>query len=337
MTRFSRILFFLFGLSILSSCDNELQLLAEWKDIPVVYGVLSRQDTAHYVRVEKAFLDAEKSAYQVAQIPDSLYYDENEIVVQIRNLATGKTFTLNRVDGEAEGYPRDEGVFANQPNYLYKFKTSADEELNEGAILEFILQRGPGKDTVLARDVVVSDLKIREPYADGDILDLIPESRTQRVRWRSDDDAAIFNVTMIIKYKELNPDSGVWENKKINWVMTSKLPNEEGDGATLEFTGLQFFQVVGSRIDASIQRQRIFDRIDIQVEAGSPELANYISILQTSTGITSAEVVPNYSNLSEGYGIFATRNKTLIKDLFISGTSMDSLRNGRFTGDLNFQ
>ena len=39
-----------------SSCETDVVLEGEWKDIPVVYAFLSIQDTAHYVRVEKAFL-----------------------------------------------------------------------------------------------------------------------------------------------------------------------------------------------------------------------------------------------------------------------------------------
>ena len=337
MVKFRLLVVFVVSALFFSSCDNELKLLDEWKDIPVVYGVLSPNDTAHYIRVEKAFLDPEKSAFEVARIADSLYYPDEQIEVFVKNVATGQIYGLQRVEGNAEGYPRETGDFAEYPNYLYKFKLGQGETLTEGGLLQFILNRGPGKDTVFAQDEIVSEMKIRDPSGDGEILNLIPESRKQSVRWRSKDDAGVFKVTMIIKYKELNPESSIWEAKQIDWVLSNRLPNEEGDGGEIDYTGAQFLQTIGSRIDASVQRQRIFDRVEVKVEAGSPELYNYINILQTSTGITSAEVVPNYSNLSEGYGLFATRNELLVKDLFISGSTMDSLRNGRFTKDLNFQ
>ena len=54
-----------------SFCSNDIDLTSEWKDIPVVYGLLSKSDTANYIRVEKAFIDNEKSALDLAQIPDS--------------------------------------------------------------------------------------------------------------------------------------------------------------------------------------------------------------------------------------------------------------------------
>ncbi|KAA3638695.1 MAG: hypothetical protein DWQ02_04770, partial [Bacteroidetes bacterium] len=59
----------------ITACTTDFQLEGEWKDIPVVYGFISVADTAHYIRVEKAFLEPGGDANQIAQIADSLYYD----------------------------------------------------------------------------------------------------------------------------------------------------------------------------------------------------------------------------------------------------------------------
>jgi hypothetical protein len=60
-----------------AACSTDFELEAEWRDIPIVYGLLSFTDTAHYVRVEKAFLPEGGDARDVAQIADSLYYGDN--------------------------------------------------------------------------------------------------------------------------------------------------------------------------------------------------------------------------------------------------------------------
>ncbi len=63
----------IFGLIItaflFTACDNELVVTDQWKDIPVVWGFLSKSDTAHYIRVEKAFLDPKISANVIARHP----------------------------------------------------------------------------------------------------------------------------------------------------------------------------------------------------------------------------------------------------------------------------
>ena len=84
-----------------SACSNDLDLFEEKKDIPIVYGLLSSTDTAHYIRVEKAFADPNGSALDVAQIPDSLYY--MDAVVSLRNVQAGEEYILTMVDGNVEG------------------------------------------------------------------------------------------------------------------------------------------------------------------------------------------------------------------------------------------
>ena len=54
---------------LLTACSNDLEVAAPWKDIPVVWGMISRSDTAHYVRVEKAFLDPAVPAGTIAISP----------------------------------------------------------------------------------------------------------------------------------------------------------------------------------------------------------------------------------------------------------------------------
>ena len=116
---------------LIAACDNELELVSEYENIPITYGLLNRSDTAQYIRVEKAFVDPAKSALLLAQEPDSLYYED--LVVQLVNRSLNETYTLERVDGNLEGYPRDTGIFANSPNWMYKIRTE-DMRMRGGAL-----------------------------------------------------------------------------------------------------------------------------------------------------------------------------------------------------------
>ena len=58
----------LFVSVFLLSCKEDFDIAAEKKDIPVVYGLLSRQDTAHYIKVERAFLVPGRSAFEIAPV-----------------------------------------------------------------------------------------------------------------------------------------------------------------------------------------------------------------------------------------------------------------------------
>jgi hypothetical protein len=126
------ILPFAIVLSLLLSvgCSTKFKVAAPYKNITVVYAYLDAQDTAHYIRIQKAFLDENKTALSMAQTADSNFYSNISVRIE-RYSVSGNgprydTIHLNRVDLTAEGYPKQSGVFFNTPNYAYKFTNALD-------------------------------------------------------------------------------------------------------------------------------------------------------------------------------------------------------------------
>lgn len=117
---------------ILSSCSEKFDVAAPYKDITVVYGFLDMGDTAHYIRIQKAFLDQDKSAVTMAQSADSNFYSNINVRIERYRAFGANTYFdsihLNRVDLTAEGYPKQSGTFFNAPNYAYKFTNALDPQ-----------------------------------------------------------------------------------------------------------------------------------------------------------------------------------------------------------------
>ena len=327
------------GMIILGiSCSNDLDLTAEWEDTPIVYGLLSRQDTAQYIKIQKAFLDPTANALDIAQNPDSLYYEN--LVVTIEHLRTGKVFTLSRVDGNLEGYQKEEGVFADAPNYLYKFKLAPNEELMEGDTYQLSINRGDDKPEVTAQDVIVSDVKITSPFESTPLKILY---RDFPVQWRSEDDARIFDLRLVFNYKEnsLHPDSlNIYVDKTIIWTVQTNIIREAGSSIQTKYDlpGEGFYQFLGAELMAHPDLKRFYTSIEFVVDAGGKEIFEYINIGQANTGITSSQVIPTYTNLSEGFGVFSSVNKEISEPFFSLHPQMrDSIKFGIYTADLNFQ
>jgi Domain of unknown function (DUF4249) len=320
------------------SCSNDFDLTAEWEDIPIVYGLLSRQDTAQYIKIQKAFLDPDANALDIAQIPDSLYYENLD--VQIEHLKSGKIYTLSRVDGNLEGYPKEEGVFADAPNYLYKFKLRDDEELVEGETYQLTINRGDDKPEVIADDVIVSDVTITSPFA-GTPLKILYRDFT--IQWRSEDDARLFDLRLAFNYREnsLHPDSlNIYTDKTIVWTVATNIDRKEGSSLQTKYDlpGEGFYQFLGAELVANPELKRQFRSIEFVVDAGGEEIFQYINIGQANTGITSSQVIPTYTNLSEGFGVFSSVNKGISLPFGSLHPQMrDSLEFGIYTADLNFQ
>src|SRR5438552_1913003 len=74
-----RLLLLLPLVGLLSSCSEDFEVSAPYKPITVIYGMMDIGDTAHYIRIQKAFLDEHKSALDMALDPDSNFYPSLEV------------------------------------------------------------------------------------------------------------------------------------------------------------------------------------------------------------------------------------------------------------------
>ena len=321
---------------IFLSCTNEFSLNAPFKEIPVVYGLLSRADSIHFIRIEKAFIDDQTSALDLAAEPENLYFDN--ITVALVREKGGNEFLLDRVDGRQFGLNREEGIFATTPNILYKI--DRDElNLQEEESYSLIVRYADSEELLTsATTPVVSDLRLNRPIPGEQKLPLrILEDDEITIVWGADETAKFFDVALIIHYEEFNPDDpNSMVKKSIEWKLAKNLVADDGPNR-VEPDGIEFYRFLKAEIDENSAVLRILKTIDVRIDAGGEELFNYINVGQANTGITSANVVPGYTNLTSGVGIFASRNTFLETGFVIDSQTKELLRNSTLTKELNFR
>jgi len=318
-----------------AACSNDFELVEEWKDIPVVYGFLSKQDTInHFIRIEKAFLDPETSAFVIAQNVDSLYYDN--IAVQLERVSTGDIFNLERVDGRDFGINREEGIFANEPNYLYRFDLGG-QELEGGEDYKLTINRGDNLPLVTATTKVVSDFGFLRPTVPG-ALNWANYISPQRLSWRVEDDAFIFDVRIAIHFKETDPaNPGNLIDRTLMWDVQKNIKANGEPQLRLEINGFDFFNFIKNNVEENPNIDRFFESYDFLIDAGGLEILEFANLNSANTGITSSQIIPVYTNLSEGRGVFTSRNTSKIEGFTLQSESLDTLREGSLTGNLNFK
>lgn len=335
----------LFGLPLmgllLAACSNEFDVVAPWKDLPVVYGIISPQDTAVYIRVEKAFLDPERSALEIAQIADSLYYPQSAISVFLQK-GNGPRFELERVDGAQEGYPRQGGVFAGQPNYLYKIRPADMGGIIPAETYTLIVERGDGKPTVTAQTTVPKNFRFINPNPQT----LVPTvtftpNKSQMIEWRSDKYAAYFNLTFVVRIREINADGSqtdktlVWTPYR-NYGIGDDVINGTEYKTVANVPGISFHQfLINNLTDLTVQA-RYFELTDIVLKGGGLELREFQETSSANSGLTGAEVIPVFSNVEEGRGLFLATNTTVFPGVRISSLTVDSLQLNPDTQGLRF-
>jgi len=321
-----------------SACSNDFEVAAPWKEVPIAYGILSPKDTAHYVRIEKAFLDPNKNALEIAQIADSLYFAENAIAVWLERPGTQTRVQMFRVDGNLEGYVRDQGIFANQPNWLYKAKTT----LAPGALYKLIIERADGGADITAETTIPKDFFISTPNP-TDIVRKVTFAFTQttKVEWRSDEFGVYFNVYYILPYREESLGGTTILRDTLIWQAGNNVERSDvdlGNGlyrGKVEVRGAQFFRFLADNLQPT-SNFRYFEKGSILVEGGGKEIREFNITASANSGLTGAEVFPTYTNLSEGFGIFTAKNLIKLNNIQITPQTIDSLKIHPLTQGLKF-
>lgn len=325
---------------LLQACSNDFDVTASWKEIPVVYAILSPKDTAHYIRVEKAFLDPETNALTIAQIADSLYYPADAIDVYLERPNTGQRIQMTRVDGNLEGHVRQGGIFATQPNWLYKTK----EPLLEEQTYRLLIIRKDGQPDITAETTIPGNFRVIDP----DPSDSPPaigflRDKSTAIRWRTDVNGVFFTVRFRIRYRENAPNGTLLGRDTLYWTPIPNVRRTEQQvaggqyRAEADISTQAFYNFLVENIPPATDRFRTFEGIDVTIEGGGKEIERYLETASANSGLTGAEVIPSYTNLSEGFGLFTGKNSVVVEKVRVSQQTITDMNKQAPESNLNFQ
>ena len=253
-------LVFLFILISVLSCDNTLNLNADWKDIPIVYALLSASQENQYIRIEKAFLDPVRPATEVALIPDSIYY--SNLNVSLFDISNQQSYPLVEIDGADEGFPRNSGAFAQLPNTLYKL-SGDQKQIKPGEKYELQIQRSDNTSLITAQTTIIDTLLISLPGARIN-MNYTDNFRIQWFPKTTGNDPASYDISMQINFREIDVQltDPEWQDKSLIWEIKKDIDNTE-----LLTLGLSFFNFIAENLTKDINIKRSLVSLDIIVDA----------------------------------------------------------------------
>lgn len=318
---------------ILLSCDNTLNVVEEYKDIPVVYGFISETDTAQYIRVERAFIDENTSALEISQIVDSVYYENAN--VSLFHVEGNTSYALERVNGNNEGYVREEGVFLSDPNYLYKINSN-DINLVVNDTYRLVIERGDNLPSVEAETQLIGqpDLKFPNPQL-GSVNIPFKVNTSTRFTWQGGESAGIYNLFLDFNYRERENGMGTFDKKTVTWKIVRNLKTEE-DRVSVDIEGDNFFTFLRGAIEVKPSFERRIEDVTLRIQAGGSEIEEFIDISSANFGITSTQDPPFFSNIPDGRGVFSSMNELVVNDAALTNETIDSIVDGFLTSPLNF-
>lgn len=325
---------------VLISCDTSLNVNADYKNIPVVYSLLDKNDTIQYVKLNKAFL-GDASVSDMAQESDSLNYDKAIInLLKYKNGNLVKTFAFERTDTIA----KDEGFFANDKNIIYIHKGDIINKRANGSDAEapsdfnFVLDIDiPGLEKVSGETVTVSDVRVLAPLGSTYLKELILYTNQfldPQYKFTAGKDAKYFEYFMEILYYE----------KQNGEYKLGMLINSEGtktasslDGTqTFPFTlyGESFYRYMEQELGPS-NNERVFYALRYKFLSAGEDLSMYIDLTTPTYGIVQEK--PAFTNVVNGWGIISSRTSTFSPYKKLNHSSLNYLSFGDITKELNFE
>ncbi len=346
---------------ISQSCATDFDLTADWQEITVVYGLLNPADTAHYIKINKAFLSEDQSAVDIAQIADSLYHEAPISVVleeyevdtdqddgKLLNANFIQEIPLTKINAADVGVEKEEGDFATSPYFLYttNYQLKPDFDTNSGVDsyfnyeLKIITHRG---NEVKAETPIIGDFSVQHPNPE---LSLSWLADTYSMRWKAVPHATIYDIDVYINFDEEKVnDNGTITTERINlkWNLVSNLKEkdhiESNNRVVYTFSTDAFYSYMAQRLSDNLDKveKRYFDDLTFVIHAASEPLQIFNEVTQAQFSVSATQSISTYTNVTGGLGLIATRHSKTVPEIEFNIQTIDRLACDEVTKHLKFE
>ena len=329
------------------SCNNDIKIAAPWKETIVIYGLLDPAASINYIRIQKAYLDPEGNAFQFVDQSDSIYPKELSVKLYIKKNGTVlDTIFPQLVNGDDIGIKKDTGLFSNTPNYLYKIdKKIFDSRLITGGSddYEYELKVKNIKTgySCSAKTNTTGLLISSAPVDESSTSITINDKPTSflSVVYSEGRNVKTYDLNIRFWYEEIQKsDTSIKSLKYINWEIFKNRPTKSLRGYETQFfqiPGSYFYEILKASVVPNGKIIRKAKYCDVEYFGAGEDLYTFIQVNKPSIGIVQKR--PEYTNVSNGLGIFSSRYITSFKNMPLSAEMKNTIKNSVYTQGLNFQ
>jgi hypothetical protein len=284
-------------LSFIWGCKNEIDINAPYKDIPVVYGFLDQNEPINYLRIQKLYQNSGTlSTLEGAQNPDSLYYDS--LYITITDSVTKKVYTCYQVDTVS----KESGFFANSKHTLYAVTLPKNNGINELYRLDIYYPAKMKHYSAVTGIVKDATIGFRKIY-----LNLGFPNHVFQFRFTSGRNSAIYDLGIRYEYLEMDAnDTSKQVVKKVYYQVSKSIPYAPEKDIQININSLDYVNFLKTQIPYDQSKLRRTLGIYYQAYGGTDRFREMLDL--TKPNLTVVEKNPEFSNISNGLGIFTSRN-----------------------------
>ncbi len=355
--------------SLLSSCNEKINLIGDFTETAVVYGLLDKSDSIHFIKINRAFIGPGNSL-EIAQILDSNYF--NQVDATITEVINGSEIRQWELKDSILENKETNGVFFAPTQKVYYFKTKickADgtqqlnsafpsdllNSLNSLAKYKLEISVNGGEFEVSGETEIVGSLSasaelqnFRFDFIDNN-GDYSQSGITTTVGSPDLGKSYIVNTSLEVNFEEIIQSTLEVNLKSFSWNL-GESDIEPGSSKSFTMNGQTFFDLIKSNVTSNpLITKRRMKSIKVITIGGSEDLSNYMAVNKPSSSL--AQNKPTFTNLTasgdhRAIGIFSSRYTRTIEKLYInpSNTSLRmmtvetvvELCKGAITGQLLF-
>jgi len=325
-------------LCLFTACKPDFDLNASYKDVTVVYGILSYQDSIHYVKIYKGF-QSNNNLYFDVKNPDSIYYyDAIDVVLQeYKDGRLNKKIPLKYT----HDFPRDTGIFYYGDERIIYYTT---EEIKRDMIYKIVIDNKRTGKVTEGQTPIVNDFEITSSYT---LIDMLAPRGT--MSFTKAEHAAGYEIHVNFLYFEVNRSGEVVKTGSIGKNITPR----PGQGFQTNYVGdfyqefaYTFYDDIAAELKPNDMVTRYAGRpgssspIEVIGWAAGESMINFLLSNQPSNSFTQVNTI--YTNLvasEDGlvFGFLSSKVQSPPKGFGITQASELELVQGTKTGHLGFR
>lgn len=290
--------------TILLSCENDVEINADFQEKTYVLGLLSAQSDTNFVKITKTFLDDNTSAIQLAQDPNNLYYDTLDVTL---NELGSSNNIVNTFRLQKSLRSKVDGLFTTERNEVYY----TDAPLKQGSTYVLAIDKLNGSPVTSGETQITSGVTIERPRNVNKLtfVDIRKTIINYRFEFETTTNVGDFTASMVFNYIEINNIDSIRKSIAIP-IASFTNPSLGVKVESFVFEGQRFFNALEANIPASNnppKRLLIDNGVDIIVEAADADYTLYRDVNGPIDGL--AQVRPEFTNINNGLGLFASRSR----------------------------
>lgn len=340
------------------SCSTKVDLNADYKATTIVFGLMDPDQDTQFVKINRTWLgDGDNLLFALES--DSSEYQDGDFVGTVTRYDDGNptndVFTIEEIilDNKDEG-----GIFFAPTYKAYYFVTEGGVNTSSTYQLDLDFT---DKDDVTASTTIVDPVQnngnITQPPVGVDAYNfqmVTPSSNGNityndfKAKWQASENAKRYEVYLDFHYREFRYEDDAHTvlesttDKKLSWFLGTENASFTYEELEKKINWRQFFELCAQRIpvDSKVIRQigtydgSHHDVFDFILVVANDELSTFMDVNEPVTGIIQER--PEYTNIGNGLGLFASRLEQKLPGLAISGSSVTALIESEITAALGF-